>query len=152
MQWIHSKFSKAIMLKSNSHLPKKIFICFNESPLITMKNVFCFTLKAFFVLKIFRFFSRLWSYRKSGLIRKIKSISKFMTSQPDKQLIAIQILPNISRSKINQAMKFGQLIEYNKRNLFLWKSCTEQCRETSSRSLFVFSKSFIWGKSEWSAA
>ena len=42
-----------------------------------------------------------------------------MTSQPDKQLIAIQILPNISRSKINQAMKFGQLIEYNKRNLFL---------------------------------
>ena len=42
-----------------------------------------------------------------------------MTSQPDKQLIAIQILPNISGSKINQAMKFGQLIEYNKRNLFL---------------------------------
>ena len=37
-----------------------------------------------------------------------------MTSQPD----IIHILPNISRSKGNQAMKFGQLIEYNNRNNF----------------------------------
>ena len=29
------------------------------------------------------------------------------------------ILPNISRSKGNQAMKFGQVIEDNKRNVFL---------------------------------
>ena len=29
------------------------------------------------------------------------------------------ILPNISRSKDNQAMKFGQVIEDNKRNVFL---------------------------------
>ena len=29
------------------------------------------------------------------------------------------ILPNISRSKRNQTMKFGQLIEYNMRNTFL---------------------------------
>ena len=32
-----------------------------------------------------------------------------MTSQPGKQIIAIYILPNISRSKSNQTMKFGQL-------------------------------------------
>ena len=37
--------------------------------------------------------------------------------------IAIHILPNISRSKGNQAMKLGQLIEYNKRNIFLQKLC-----------------------------
>ena len=31
------------------------FICFNESPLKIMKDVFYFTLKALFVLKIFKF-------------------------------------------------------------------------------------------------
>ena len=35
-----------------------------------------------------------------------------MTSQPEKQTIEIHILPNISRSKGNQKIKFGQLIEY----------------------------------------
>ena len=34
-------------------------------------------------------------------------------SQPGSQTIAIYIFTNISRSKGNQAMKFGQLIEYN---------------------------------------
>ena len=47
-----------------------------------------------------------------------------MTSQPGKQAIAIHTLPNISKSKGNQIMKFGQLIEYNMRNIFLKKSCT----------------------------
>ena len=42
-----------------------------------------------------------------------------MTSQPGLQTIAIHILPNISQSKGNQTMKFGQLIEYNKINIFL---------------------------------
>ena len=35
-----------------------------------------------------------------------------MASQPGLQTIAIYILPNISQSKGNQTMKFGQLIEY----------------------------------------
>ena len=43
-------------------------------------------------------------------------------AQPGKQIIALHILANISRSKDNQAMKFGQLIEYNTRNMFLEKS------------------------------
>ena len=60
-----------------------------------------------------------WSPRKSSLIRKIRLTSKLMTSQPGLQTIAIHILPNISQSKSNQAMKFGQLIEYKKRNNFL---------------------------------
>ena len=42
-----------------------------------------------------------------------------MTSQPGKQTIAIHILPYISRSKDNQTVKFGQLIEYNMRRFFL---------------------------------
>ena len=48
-----------------------------------------------------------------ALIRKIRLISKFMTSQPGKQTIAIHIYPNISRSKGNQTMEFGELIECN---------------------------------------
>ena len=70
---------------------------------------------------------------KNGLIQKIRVISKFMTSQSSKQTIAIHILLNISRSKDNQAMKFGQLIKYNMRKVFLEKSHTKCGRETIPR-------------------
>ena len=45
-----------------------------------------------------------------------------MTSHPGLQTIAIQILPDILRSKGSQTMKFVQLIECNMRNIFLEKS------------------------------
>ena len=61
-----------------------------------------------------------------------------MTSQPGLQTIAIHILPNISDSKGEQTMKFGQLLEYNKRNIFLQKLCRKWGKETSSRPLFIF--------------
>ena len=41
------------------------------------------------------------------------------------KIIAIHILINISRSKGNQAIKLGQLIEYNMKNTFLEKSHTK---------------------------
>ena len=63
--------------------------------------------------------------KKKGLIRKIRLISKLMMSQPRKQAIATHILPNISRSKVNQTMKFGQLIEYKMRNVSLGNSYTK---------------------------
>ena len=44
-----------------------------------------------------------------------------------------QILTNISRSKGNQTMKFGQLIECNMRNIFIKKSYTKSGGETSPR-------------------
>ena len=71
-----------------------------------MKNAFYFMLKV------------------NGLIRNIRLISKFMTSQPGSKSITIHILPNISRSKDNRIMKFGQLIEYNKKKK-LFKNPTE---------------------------
>ena len=52
-----------------------------------------------------------------------------MTSQPGLQTMAIHTLPNISRSKGNQTMKFGQLIEYNLRNIFVEKSYTKCAAE-----------------------
>ena len=46
-----------------------------------------------------------------------------MASQTGQQVITMHILPSNSRSKRNQAMKFGQLIKYNMENIFLQKSC-----------------------------
>ena len=88
-----------------------------DSSLNIMKNTFYFILKALFVLKIFKFLA-FWSRRENGLIRKIRLSSKLMTSQTGLQTIAMYILPNISQSKGNQTMKFNQLIEYKKRNIF----------------------------------
>ena len=45
-----------------------------------------------------------------------------MTSELGYKAIVMHILPNILRSKNNQTMKLGQLIEYNIRNIFLEKS------------------------------
>ena len=60
-----------------------------------------------------------------------------MTSQPEKQKIAIYILPNNSRSKDNQITKFGQLIGYNMRNIFLLeKSHRKWGGETNLEILF----------------
>ena len=41
-----------------------------------------------------------------------------MTSQSGLQTSPIHILLNVSQSKGKQTMKFGQLIQYNKRNIF----------------------------------
>ena len=60
------------------------------------------------------------------------------------------ILCFISQSKGNQAMKFRQLIEYNKINIVLQNSHRKWGRKTSPRPLFLFSKSSIWGKSKFS--
>ena len=56
-----------------------------------------------------------------------------MTSQPRKQTIAVHILFNISRSKTDQTITFGQLISYNIRNILFEKSCTKCGRETIPR-------------------
>ena len=61
-----------------------------------------------------------------------------MTPQSGQQAITIHILPNTSRSENNQAMKFGLVIENNKRTFFIQKSCRKGARKTSSRPLFVF--------------
>ena len=44
-----------------------------------------------------------------------------MTSQPGKQTIVIHVLQNFLRNKDNQTMKFGQLREYNMKNILLEK-------------------------------
>ena len=66
------------------------------------KNAFYFSLKDLLVLQILFFLSCPFSHLGADSL---------------KEVIAIHILPNISNSKSNQTMKFGQLIEFNLRNL-----------------------------------
>ena len=57
-----------------------------------------------------------------------------MTSQPGKQIIAMHIQLNICT--VNQAIKFGHLVECNMRNIVLKKSHTKCGAE-------VFPESFL---------
>ena len=62
---------------------------------------------------------------KNSLISRTRLISRFMTSLPGQQTVAIHILLNISRNKSNEIIEFGQLIEYYMRNTFVEKSYVE---------------------------
>ena len=85
-----------------------------------MKNAFYFTSKAFFVFKIFTFLSLLFGHvskrpdLKGKVNFKFYDVTAWLTNNC-----------NISRSKGNQTMKFGQLIECDMRNIFLEKSFTK---------------------------
>ena len=62
-----------------------------------------------------------------------------MTLQTGQQIITIHILSNISRSKRNQTMKFGQLIKYNVINILPQKSRGNEA-ETLVLDHFLFFK------------
>ena len=57
-------------------------------------------------------------------------------SQAGLQKTAIHIFSNIYRSKGNQTMKFGQLIENNMGNIFLQKSYAKYNGEASPRPFY----------------
>ena len=56
-----------------------------------------------------------------------------MTSQPGWKTNVIHILPRILRSKENQTMKIGQLMEQKLRNIFVEISYTKRGEETAPR-------------------
>ena len=72
-----------------------------------------------------------------------------MTSHSGKQTVAMHTLPNISRSKNNQTMKFGLLIENNMRHIFLEKSYTKWGGKTIPRSISKKTKLSVY-LNEWS--
>ena len=53
------------------------------------------------------------------------------------------MLPNISRSKGNQKMKFGQLIEYNMKNIFV-KNHTQNVLEKLFPDLKIQNWEYLW--------
>ena len=62
-----------------------------------------------------------------------------MASQTGQQTIAIHILPNI-----NQTIKFGQSIEYNRRNIFLQNSCKKKETERLVPDIFLIFKKALF--------
>ena len=62
-----------------------------------------------------------------------------MTSLPGLQTVAIHTFANISQSKGNQTMKFSQLIEYYKANIFLQNYAENEARRLVPE-LFLFFK------------
>ena len=70
----------------------------------------------------------------------------YITSQPEKQTIAIYTLLIISRSKGSQTMKYGQygqLIEYNMRNIFL-KNHTQNVVEKPFPEPFLKNQNWVY--------
>ena len=119
--------------KSGSHLPKKNCVfCLIEKCFLNLKS-------SFLSQDILVFVTTFWSCRTNGLTRKIRSTSKFMTSQPGLQTIAIGILSNISQSKGNQTMKYGQLINIT-REIIFFKNYAENEARRLVADPFLFSK------------
>ena len=120
-------FNGTLLVVPLFNLDAAVFDIETESSLEIMKNVFHIILKALFALKVFKSFFQLFVYLEKRLDEKDKAknvkmyiisiitISKCVTLQP---IIAIHILPNISRNEEIQKSKFGQLTEYNIRNIF----------------------------------
>ena len=100
-----------------------------ESSLKMMKNVFYFTSKALFVLKIFEFLSWLFGLVAKRLDKKDRVNFKSYD-------VTTWLTNNISRSKGNQTMKFGQLIECNMKSIFHKKSYPKCGGGTSPRRFF----------------
>ena len=59
-----------------------------------------------------------------------------MVSQTGQLIITINIIPNISRSKGNRAMRFFRLLEYNMGNIYLEKPYTRCCGIASLRPFY----------------
>ena len=124
--WNHNRTKTSQQLEPNNHSRSLYFRILHikgafsdmrhflatNSPLKLIKNAFYFTLKTFFFSRFLNFCLDFLIMQKNGLIRKIRLISKLLMSKIAKQTIAMHILPNISRSKDNQAMKTGQIRKY----------------------------------------
>ena len=78
---------------------KVAFIYFNESPLKMMKKKAYFKLKAFSILEIFKFLSRLFGYVEKRVDKRAKVSFKIMTWQPGQRKITKSILSNSSSIK-----------------------------------------------------
>ena len=75
--------------------------------------------------------SRFFIFHRAFLIKNAIVISKFMTLQTGQQVILTHMLPSVSRGKGNQTLKFGQIIKYIMRNIFLLQSCRKWSWTTS---------------------
>ena len=124
----------ALVTQSRSLTFQESCFYFNENHFKNSENCFLFHARSAF--RYLYFHPDFLVRQKNSLIRGVQFISKFMTPQAGHQINTIHILHNISISKGNQTMKFGQLIEYNSKNIFLEKSFTK-CGVEASPDLFI---------------
>ena len=97
------------VLKVGLSPSKKVsFVCSNGRPLKMMKNAFYFILKALSILKIFKFLPKLFGQIGKRASKKAMNNFKIYASHSGQQITTVHILPNISRSKRKQTMKFDQ--------------------------------------------
>ena len=94
---------------------------------------FLFLLKSLFVLKVFKFLPDFFDYVRKRLDKKAKVNFKIYYVTDWIKNIPIDILSSIVRSKGNQKMKFGHLIEYNMGSIFLEKLYAKCSAEASLR-------------------
>ena len=66
------------------------FFVATENYIKMMKNNFYFILKALFFLKILKFLSLIFCHVRKRLDKTAKLVLKFMSSQTDREIIAIQ--------------------------------------------------------------
>ena len=87
----------------------------------------------------------LCSCRKNGVIRKIKLISKFVTSQPD-NLVNTQLQYTYHPTSHDQTMKLGQLLEYNQRSIFLQNNAENDAKRLVPDHFLFFKKALCEAK------
>ena len=91
-----------------------------------MKNAFYFTLKALFVLKIFKFLPWLYGgHVEKRLDQKEKVDFKIYDVTTWLKIITTHLLTNISIRKGNKTIKLGHLVEYDMGNIIFYKSYTK---------------------------
>ena len=99
-------------------LPKFSFHLLQWMPHKNYEKYFSFHLKNSF-LKYLNFWPDFFDHVGKRLDKKTKFNLKTYDVYTAKQIITKHIMLNVSRSKDNQTIKFGQSFEYNKRNIFL---------------------------------
>ena len=108
---------------------KNCFICVNESPLKKNEKCFLFHLKSSFRsqgiwIVVLTFRKTAWLEYQFNI--KFYNVTTWMTNNYNTHIACI------SEIKGNQTMDFGELIEYNKRNIFIQKLCRKWGRFLTS--------------------
>ena len=106
-----------------------------------MKMVKLFFISCSKLFSLLRYLHLCWlfGYVEKRLDKMVKLNSKICDVKDCKRIITIHIFPNISRSKDNQAMRFGRLVEYN----MFFKNHAEKGAGTLISDLFLLFKKVL---------
>ena len=124
-----------LKLKSDSLLPKKLCYLRDWKSFRNDRTCFLFHLKSSFRFQnIWIFITTTWSSRENSWIRRIRLTWKIMTSQAGLQYNCNTHVAQYLTKLGNQAMKLGQLIEYDKYfpSKIMWKMSQGDLFQTSS--------------------